>query len=275
MNRVAKALTSQLLPTRHRPRPENHRHGASTSRPSPTTRRGRRGRASTGYTHSSILVTSLATLPLHQRPQCGAQIRMQLVTLDRLADHRQGGDRVRRLAGRVAPAGAVRVSQRRHRVSNHNGLRAPHFEPPKLAAPRCRCRCRCHKFAPGPLAPRAGPGCVPARPARRRGARPPPTSPRGAAPGRPGRPPTKLLYYYHITVRVGRRATADSAIPTRPTPCPRISAVGARCGSASLGGGCARGAPGRQLAPAERARGRFLTSCLGAGEAASASDATA
>ena len=35
---------------------------------------------------------------------------------------------------------------------------------------------------------------------------------------------------------------------------------------ASLGGGWARGAPGRQLAPAERARGRFLTSCLGAGE---------
>jgi len=55
---------------------------------------------------------------------------------------------------------------------------------------RCRCRCRCHKFAPGPLAPRAGPGCVPARPARRRGARPPPASPRKAAPGRPGRPPT-------------------------------------------------------------------------------------
>ncbi len=85
-----------------------------------------------------------------------------------------------------------------------------------------RCRCRCNKFAPGPLAPRAGPGCVPARPARRRGARPPPTSPRGAAPGRPGRPPTKLLYYYHITVRLleyaapwlgpraGRRSTTRS-----------------------------------------------------------------
>jgi len=75
---------------------------------------------------------------------------------------------------------------------------------------------------------------------------------------------------YLPCLRVGRRATADSAIPTRPTPCPRkvprISAVGARCGSASLGGGCARGAPGRQLAPAERARGRFLTNCLGAGE---------
>ena len=71
---------------------------------------------------------------------------------------------------------------------------------------------------------------------------------------------------YLPCLRVGRRATADSAIPTRPTPCPRISAVGARCGSASLEGGCARGAPGRQLAPAERARGRFLTSCLGAGE---------
>ena len=146
LNRVAKALTSQLLPTRHRPRPENHRHA---SRHSPTPRRGRRNQASTGYTHSSILVTSLATLPLHQRPQCGAQIRMQLVTLDRLADHRQEGDRLRRLAGRVAPAGAVRVSQRRHRVSNHNGLRAPHFEPPKLADP-----------GPGP-----GPGPTSLRPA--------------------------------------------------------------------------------------------------------------
>ena len=69
-----------------------------------------------------------------------------------------------------------------------------------------------------------------------------------------------------LAYRVGRRATADSAIPTRPTPCPHVSAVGARCGSASLGGGWVRGAPGRQLAPAERARGRFLTSCLGAGE---------
>ena len=73
---------------------------------------------------------------------------------------------------------------------------APHFEPPKLAAPRCRCRCRCNKFAPGPLAPRAGPGCVPAWPARWRGARPPPTSPRGAAPGRPGRPPQISPDYY-------------------------------------------------------------------------------
>ena len=54
-----------------------------------------------------------------------------------------------------------------------------------------------------PTAHLSCPGCVPARPARRRGARPPPTSPRGAAPGRPGRPPTKLLYYYHITICVG------------------------------------------------------------------------
>ena len=181
---------------RHRPRPENHRHA---SRHSPTPRRGRRNQASTDYTHSSILVTSLATLSLHQRPQCTAQIRVRLVTLDRLASRRQDDDRVRRIASLFAPAGAIRVSRRRHRVSSHNGLRAPLFEPPKLAAPRCRCRCRCNKFAPGPLAPRAGPGCVPAWPARWRGARPPPTSPRGAAPGRPGRPPTKLPHYYPLT----------------------------------------------------------------------------
>ena len=147
---------------RHRPRPENHRHA---SRHSPTPRRGRRNQASTDYTHSSILVTSsLATLSLHQRPQCTAQI----------ASRRQDDDRMRRLASLVAPDGAIRVSRRRHRVSSHNGLRAPLFEPPKLAAPRCRCRCRCHKFAPGPLAPRAGPSCVPAWPARWRGTRPPP-----------------------------------------------------------------------------------------------------
>ena len=45
---------------------------------------------------------------------------------------------------------------------------------------------------------------------------------------------------YLPCLRVGRRATADSAIPTRPTPCPRkvprISAVGARCGSAQASG---------------------------------------
>ena len=51
---------------------------------------------------------------------------------------------------------------------------------------------------------------------------------------------------YLPCLRVGIRATADSAIPTRPTPRPRISAVGARCGSARLGGGWARGAPGRK-----------------------------
>ena len=121
---------------------------------------GRRSHASTDYTHSSILVTSLAMLSLHQRLQCTAQIRVRLVTLDRLASRRQDDDRVRRIAGLFAPAGAIRVSRRRHRVSSHNGLRAPLSEPPKLAAPRCRCRCRCrcNKFAPGPLAPRAGPG---------------------------------------------------------------------------------------------------------------------
>ena len=89
-------------------------------------------------------------------------------------------------------------------------------------------------------------------------------SPRALRPRRAAREEWSASYL--PCLRVGRRATADSAIPTRPTPCPRVSAVGARCGSASLGGGCARGAPGRQLAPAERARGRFLTSCLGAGE---------
>ena len=115
---------------------------------------------------------------------------------------------MRRIAGpsSLLPAPSLRrlrdrvVSRRRHRVSSHNGLRAPLFEPPKLAAPRSRCRCRCNKFAPGPLAPRAGPGCVPAWPARWRGARPPPTSPRGAAPGRPGRPPTTLPHHYPSTV---------------------------------------------------------------------------
>ena len=51
---------------------------------------------------------------------------------------------------------------------------------------------------PSSAAHPVGPSCVPAaRPTRWRGARPPPTSPRGAAPGRPGRPPTKLPHYYH------------------------------------------------------------------------------
>ena len=77
------------------------------------------------------------------------------------------------------------------RISNHQNSRHPGAGASAGATT--------HKFAPGPLAPRAGPGCVPARPARRRGARPPPTSPRGAAPGRPGRPPTKLPHYYHTT----------------------------------------------------------------------------
>ena len=117
-----------------RHRPENHRHDSPTSPHSPTPRRGNANQAFTDYTHSSILVTSLATLSLHQRPQCTAQIRVRLVTLDRLASRRQGDDRVRRIAGLFAPAGAVRVSRRRHRVSSHNGLRAPLFEPPKLAA---------------------------------------------------------------------------------------------------------------------------------------------
>ena len=62
-------------------------------------------------------------------------------------------------AAHFAPAGAVRVSHRRHRFSNHNGLRATHFGPPKLAAPRCRCRCRCNKFAPGPTSASASSGC--------------------------------------------------------------------------------------------------------------------
>ena len=89
-------------------------------------------------------------------------------------------------------------------------------------------------------------------------------SPRALRPRRAAREEWSASYL--PCLRVGRLATADSAIPTRPTPCPRISAVGARCGSASLEGGWARGAPGRQLAPAAGARGRFLTSCLGAGE---------
>ena len=75
-------------------------------------------------------------------------------------------------------------------------------------------------------------------------------SPRALRPRRAAREEWSARRVYLPCLRVGRRATADSAIPTRPTPCPRISAVGARCGSASLGGGCARGAPGRhELAP--------------------------
>ncbi len=92
------------------------RFGVEVSRP------GLRGPSPGGHEH-----VSATCLSLHQRPQCTAQIRVRLITLDRLA-----------LASLVAPDGAIRVSRRRHRVSSHNGLRAPLFEPPKLAAPRCR-----------------------------------------------------------------------------------------------------------------------------------------
>ena len=127
---------------------------------------------------------------------------------------------MRRIAGpsSLLPAPSLRdrvVSRRRHRVSSHNGLRAPHFGPPKLADPGPGPGPGPNKFAPGPLAPRTGPGCVPARPARWRGARPPPTSPRGAAAGRSGRPPTSVLFLslngtdLHLQVQVHSRRGGD------------------------------------------------------------------